>query len=84
MPALLNAVAEQDIGLRVQTNNSAGFKRILYMCMSRREAPRCYIYAVPGTKASFCLLRQPLSNEDGATLELDNVNLDPPLEDPSA
>lgn len=62
VPALLQAVHQQDLGLRVTTNNPKGFLRIVYSCI-RNEHPelRISIYADPIAPSSFYLLREPLS-----------------------
>ncbi len=58
--ALLQAVHAQDIGLRVTTNNSEGFKRIMYAAM-REHGLRIHIYADPIAAQSFYLLKQPVA-----------------------
>lgn len=63
--ALLQAVQEQDIGLQVQTNDNAGFLRIIYAHMQAKPQLRCYAYSVPQAPNAFFLLRQraPQGNE---------------------
>lgn len=62
-PALLAAVAAQDVGLRVTTNNPEGFRRIVYLAIRRELGPRCHIYRVPRYPDSFFLLRQPAPDQ---------------------
>lgn len=57
--AILTHVSEQDVGLRVSTNNPEGFRRILYAAMRASPALRCYVYADPRSAASFFLLKAP-------------------------
>lgn len=61
---LLRAVAEQDFGLRVSTNNPRGFRRIMYQGMREGLGPRAYVYQCPRSPKAFLLLRQRFSGLD--------------------
>lgn len=58
--AVLQAVAQQDVGLRISTNNPDGFRRILYAAMRANPALRCHAYVDPRTPAAFFLLKTAL------------------------
>jgi hypothetical protein len=61
--ALLTHVAQQDVGLRVSTNDPANFRRILYETISAQPMLRCYIYADPSTSQAFYLLKKRLEEQ---------------------
>jgi hypothetical protein len=65
--ALLTAVAEQDVGLVISTNDADGFRRLIYGHMRAQPSLRCHVYAAPDSKKKFWLLRQPMP--DHAELE---------------
>lgn len=58
--ALLDAVAQQDVGLVVSTNNPAGFQRLLYQHMRAKPSLRCHVYCAPDSKQKFWLCKQPI------------------------
>jgi hypothetical protein len=55
--ALLTAVHQQDVGLRVSTNNPAGWRRILYEAMRANPLLRCFIYADPRAASAFYIVK---------------------------
>lgn len=61
VPALLEAVHQQDVGLRVSTNNPEGFKRIVYAAARANPALRIHIYSCPRSRSAFLLLKKPLA-----------------------
>jgi hypothetical protein len=54
--ALLAAVLEQPIGLRVSTNHPAGFRRLLYQASRRKPALRCQVLQCPHSANAFLLV----------------------------
>jgi hypothetical protein len=60
--ALLAAVAQQDVGLAVSTNNPEGFRRILYGHMRAQPSLRAHVYADPRSRSAFYILRKPLES----------------------
>jgi hypothetical protein len=55
---LLHAVAQQDVGLRVTTNNPKRFREILYETCRAAPHLRCRIYANPRARLGFYLVKQ--------------------------
>ena len=80
--ALLQAVQEQEVGIRVSTNDPEGFRRILYSAMRAAPHLRCRIVQCPRTPRGFLLLKTSIilpeqsvnyaEGEDGAHEENDN------------
>lgn len=64
--ALLRFVSEQDIGLRVSTNDPAGFRRILYKEMREQPDLRCRILQCPKTPRAFLLMKTNILLPQGA------------------
>lgn len=58
---LLAAVAEQDFGLRITTNNPRRFREILYAAIRSGLGPRCYIYQSRRSPKGFLLLKEKLA-----------------------
>lgn len=54
---LLSAVQQQDVGLKVSTNDPEGFKRLLYETMSADPSLKCHIYSDPTSRRMFLLLK---------------------------
>jgi len=54
--ALLAAVLEQPIGLRVSTNHPAGFRRLLYQASRRKPSLRCQVLQCPHSTNAFLLV----------------------------
>jgi len=61
--ALLTAVQQQDVGLRISTNDPTGFRRILYAAIRSAEHLRCYIYQDPSSRSAFLLLKKRLEEQ---------------------
>jgi len=59
---LLCAVHQQDVGLKVSTNDPDGFKRILYNTMRADPSLRCHIYSDPRSRRQFLLLKTRLEH----------------------
>lgn len=64
--SLLAAVAAQEVGLFIVTNNGERFKQLLYREIAKETGPRCHIYSVPNTEGGFFLLRQALPSAQPA------------------
>lgn len=56
--ALLRAVDQQPVGLKVTTNNPVRFREIMYKNMRAAEHLRCRIYANPRSRVSFFLVKR--------------------------
>lgn len=54
--ALLAAVLEQPIGLRVSTNHPAGFRRLIYQASRRKPSLRCQVLQCPHSTNAFLLV----------------------------
>lgn len=54
--ALLEAVQNQPIGLRVSTNHPAGFRRLIYQASRRKPALRCQVLQCPRSANAFLLV----------------------------
>lgn len=55
--ALIDAVLEQPVGLRVSTNHPAGFRRLLYLEGRRNPARRLQILQDPKSATAFLLVK---------------------------
>lgn len=62
-------VHEQDIGLRVTTNNPGGFRRVVYKHMRAHPEHKLHIYSAPGSSNSFFLLKQKVEAHLGQETE---------------
>lgn len=58
VPALCEAVLEQDIGFNISTNNPAGFQRIMYKHMREHPEHRFSIFADPRSPERFFLTKR--------------------------
>lgn len=56
--ALVAAVHDQDIGIRISTNNPEGFKRTLYAHMRKHPQMKVHIYKDPKAPNALMLLKQ--------------------------
>lgn len=56
--ALCREVQQQDIGLRINTNDPAGFRRVLYKHMRAHPADRIFIYQAADAPNALLLLNQ--------------------------
>jgi hypothetical protein len=65
-PALLEAVHQQDIGLRISTNNAESFMRIVYAAGRANPARRVHIHRDPRSVNSLFLLKKGLTPESKA------------------
>lgn len=54
---IINAVHQQDVGLRVTTNNPTRFRQIMYQAAAKL-AKRIHIYSYPARPNSFALLKE--------------------------
>ncbi len=54
---IVKAVHQQDVGLRVSTNDKVGFRRILYKAAAKLGL-RVHIYTYPARPNSFALLKE--------------------------
>lgn len=55
--ALLAAVQEQPIGLRVSTNHPAGFRRLIYGVSRRKPELKCKVLQCPKSSNAFLLVK---------------------------
>lgn len=64
--ALLRAVFDQPIGLRVSTNHPAGFRRIVYAHLHKNPGLRLSILQCPKSASALLLLREDFKLEEKA------------------
>lgn len=66
--AIVEAVHQQDVGLRITTNNPERFRQIMYRAAAKLGR-RLHIYAYPKRPNSFALLKERRSNLEPPTTE---------------
>lgn len=58
--ALLEAVHQQRLGLKIDTNNKEGFQRIVYETARARPDLPVHLYSVPGRPSQLLVLSKEL------------------------
>jgi hypothetical protein len=62
--AIVDAVHQQDIGLRVTTNNPERFRQMIYKA-ANRIGRRVHIYCYPRRPNSFAIVKKALGDQHG-------------------